>query len=181
MNLDDELRAVLAMRAEEGQPPVPDIEALRAGGLARRRRRRVAAVLPGMMVLAALAVALAWGQSRPDGHGLGPGPTHQPATSFVGRWMSTDVDASHQTMSIQANSAGRFVMVLHDDFTGPCSGPSTDSGAGSMVDGRLVISGITTDCANGRTPVGAGGSLTFIHRAWDDTLIDNVGVVWSRE
>jgi hypothetical protein len=99
----------------------------------------------------------------------------------VGRWASKDVDGSHQTMTIQEKSAGHVVMVLRDDFTGPCNGPSTDSGTGGVEDDQLVVSGITTDCRNGRRPVGAGDSLTFVHRAGSDTLRDNVGVVWSRE
>jgi hypothetical protein len=181
MNLDQELQALLAQRAEEAHPPVPDIEALRSGGLARRRRRRTVVVsLPALVVLVILVVGLAWAPDRSVHHGVDQEPAGEPsAWPYVGRWTSTDVDGSHQTMRLRADSGGHYAMVLHDDFTGPCNGPSTDSGTGGLVWVKLVISGITTACANGSNPVGAARSLTFVHRPFTEDLTDNDGVVWS--
>lgn len=51
MSLDTELRELLTAQADRREGPVPDIAALRAGGLARGRRRRV---VLGSSVLAAL-------------------------------------------------------------------------------------------------------------------------------
>jgi hypothetical protein len=181
MSLDQELRTVLGERAEAGQAPIPDIDALKAGGLVRRRRRRLAVVaLPGLVVLAILAAGLVGGQDRPFSGGHDPGPAEQSAVPFVGRWTSTDADGSSQTMTIRATSDGHFEMVLRDDLTAPCSGPSTDTGTGTLEWGRLLVTGIETVCEDGRNPVSAGSSLTFRHRAGSDTLSDDVGVVWSR-
>jgi hypothetical protein len=103
------------------------------------------------------------------------------ASAFVGEWASTDADGSFQTMTIRATAEGAYEWVLHDDMTGPCHGPSTDTGIGRL-DGAngVVVSSIKTTCENGREPEGAGHSLMFVHDAETDTLIDNVGVVWSR-
>jgi hypothetical protein len=50
-----------------------------------------------------------------------------------------------------------------------------------LATGELIITDIVTVCQDGRAPVGAGDSLTFVHRAPSDTLRDNVGVVWTRQ
>ena len=47
MSLDSELREVLAEQADRREGPVPDLAALRAGGLARRRRRLLALASSG--------------------------------------------------------------------------------------------------------------------------------------
>ena len=103
------------------------------------------------------------------------------ASAFVGEWASTDADGSSQTMTIRATPEGAYEWVLHDDMTGPCNGPSTDTGIGRL-DGAngVIVSSIKTTCENGREPEGAGHSLIFVHDAETDTLTDNVGVVWSR-
>jgi hypothetical protein len=191
MSLDQELRTVLADRAEAGQAPVPDFDALKAGGLVRRRRRRLAlAALQGMTALVILATGLIVDHALPAGHGAEPSPTGPPAGPFVGRWTSTDTDGSHQTMTIRALGDGAYAMVLRDDMTGPCSGPSTDSGTGRLaatatprgrVVDELIITGIETVCEDGGEPVGAVTSLTFVHRSRSDTIRGGVGVVWSRE
>ena len=179
MSLDQELRTVLGDRAESRQAPTPDIEALKARGLVRRRRRRLAAVAMSAVVgVVVLAAGVVW--SRLSVRELDTGPVDQPAV-FVGRWASADVDGSHQTMVIRTRSDGAYEMVLRDDHSGPCSGPSTDTGTGRLGARELVVGGISTVCSDGGTPMGAGESLTFHHHPRNDTLTDDVGVVWSRE
>ena len=51
MSLDNELREVLTAQAERREGPMPDLVALRAGGLARRRRRRLALASSGLAIL----------------------------------------------------------------------------------------------------------------------------------
>jgi hypothetical protein len=83
-------------------------------------------------------------------------------------------------MTIRVTPRGFYEMVLRDDMTGWCSGPSTDSGIGSVVDaGRLVVGSITTACQDGRQSAGAG-LLIFLHDPRTDMLSDNYGVVWRR-
>jgi hypothetical protein len=83
-------------------------------------------------------------------------------------------------MTIRRTAGGTFEMVLRDDFTGPCSGPSTDTGTGTIGPVGLVISSIETVCKNRSRPVGAGDSLVFVHRPGTARIRDNVGVVWTR-
>ncbi|HEX3222013.1 MAG TPA: hypothetical protein VHR35_05535 [Nocardioides sp.] len=179
MSLDQELRAVLGDRAEAGRAPLPDIDALKARGLMRRRRRRLLLALPAVVAVAVVAVGLAWSQGHLD-RATEPGPVGQPVSSYVGRWTSTDADGSFQTMTISPRSDGEYEMVLRDDLTGVCSGPSTDTGTGTVLSRRLVITGITTDCENSRKGDGGSGTLTFDHHPVSDKLTDNAGVLWSR-
>jgi hypothetical protein len=181
MNLDEQLRALLADRAEAGQAPAPDFDALMSGGLVRRRRRRLAVLtMQGVTVLVVMVTALVVDHNLPAGHGAEPRPAVQPAGPFVGNWASHDPDGSHQTMTIRVLVDGAYEMVLRDTMTGPCQGPSTDRGTGTLIAGELVINGITTDCQNDKEPVGAGDTLTFVDHPRRDTLTDNGGVVWSR-
>lgn len=185
MSLEQGLRTLLGDRAEAVQAPMPDIEALRRGGLVRRRRRRLAGVaLPTFVLVAAIAAGLEWSHGRLDSDAR-PSPVGQPVESFVGRWTSTDADGSSQTMTIRPSVHGEFEMVLRDDHSGPCAGPSTDTGTGEVEGGELVITGITMDCTNGRKPNGRkpngrSESLTFVHLRATDTLADYSGVLWSR-
>ena len=191
MNLDQELRSVLGDRAESGEAPVPDFDALRAGGLVRRRRRRVGvAMLQAVTLVGVFMAGLFVDHALPSGHRAEPpGPISRPTASFEGRWTSTDVDASHQTMTIRPLGPGVYAMLLRDDMTGPCSGPSTDSGTGRLAStetsrgllvDELVVTGITTVCRDHTEPTNAGDSLTFVFHPRADTLTDNVGVLWTR-
>jgi hypothetical protein len=132
--------------------------------------------------LAAMGIAcLLTAGCADDGEPEGTPVRSVDASAFVGEWASTDADGSSQTMTIHATAEGTYEWVLHDDMTGPCNGPSTDTGIGRL-DGAngVVVSSIKTTCENGREPDGTGDSLIFVHDAETDTLIDNVGVVWSR-
>jgi hypothetical protein len=151
-------------------------------GFHRRRRRKDRNRRIGTAVLAlAVAGATFGGLARALTWGHGAAPADQPPNSFAGNLVSTDADGSFQTMTIRADPEGAYEMVLHDDMTGPCSGPSTDTGTGRLNGaGRLVIHSITTACESGRAPVGAGGSLIFVHDHTTDTLTDDYGVVWRR-
>jgi hypothetical protein len=152
-------------------------------GFHRRRQRKDRNRRIGTAVVALVVAGAAFGglaRALTSSHGATP--AEQPPNAFAGNWVSTDRDGSFQTMTIRANREGAYEMVLHDDMTGPCSGPSTDTGTG-RVDGagRLVIHSITTTCESGREPVDAGGSLIFVHDPTADTLTDDFGVVWQRE
>ena len=141
------------------------------------RNRRIGTAFVALVVAAAAFGGLA--RALTSGHGATPAA--QPPNSFAGNWGSTDSDGSFQTMTIRANPEGAYEMVLHDDMTGPCSGPSTDTGTGSLDGaGRLVILSITTVCESGGEPVDAG-DLIFVHDPTTDTLTDDFGVVWQRD
>jgi hypothetical protein len=152
-------------------------------GFHRRRQRRERNRRIGTAVVAFAIVAAAFGGlARAITAGGGTIPAQRPPNSFAGSWVSIDSDGSSQTMTIQASPEGAYEMVLHDDMTGPCSGPSTDTGAGRLDDaGSLVVRSIKTSCENGRTPDGAGDSLIFVYDAETDRITDDVGVVWRRE
>lgn len=152
-------------------------------GFHRRRKRKDRNRRIGSAVAALLVAGVAiGGLARTLTSGRGASPAEQPANSFAGNWVSTDVDGSFQTMTIRANPDGAYEMVLHDDMTGPCSGPSTDTGTGRLDRaGRLVILSITTTCESGGEPAGAGDHLIFVHDPTTDTLTDDVGVVWQQD
>jgi hypothetical protein len=147
----------------------------------RRRERKLRYRQIGTAVVALAMVAVAFGGLA---RALTPGrvatPAEQPTRFFLGRWTSTDADGSSQTMTILATGEETYEMVLHDDFTGPCSGSSTDTGTGRLEGaGTLVIRSITMRCDDGR--VLGSGDLIFVHDPETDTITDDFGVVWSRE
>ena len=84
MSLDQELRAVLADRADQCRAPVPDLAALRAGGLRLRRRRRVVGALTMCMVLATIAAGVAAGLAQRGTRGA-LDPIERPTL----RWVET--------------------------------------------------------------------------------------------
>jgi hypothetical protein len=152
-------------------------------GFHRRRQRKDRNRRVGTAVVALLVAGATFGGlARALTSRHGPTPAEQPPNSFAGNWVSTDRDGSFQTMTIRANPEGAYEMVLHDDMTRPCSGPSTDTGTGRLDGaGRLVILSITTTCESGIEPVDAGDHLIFVRDPTTDTLTDDVGVVWQRD
>ena len=69
MSLDQELRAVLAERADRCQAPAPDLHALRAGGLRRRRRRHAVVAVATCLLLGTIAARTGPGLGQRDTRG----------------------------------------------------------------------------------------------------------------
>ncbi len=61
MSLDQELRSVLQRAADRCEAPLPDVDALMAGGRVVRHRQRVASLVAGAAVAAIVAVAIGVG------------------------------------------------------------------------------------------------------------------------
>jgi hypothetical protein len=73
MTLDRDLRTALAEQADRREAPPPDVDALRAGGLARRRRhRQVVGAVAAVAILGTLAAGLAVGEGLQDTRGVDP-------------------------------------------------------------------------------------------------------------
>lgn len=178
MSIDERIREGLRMTNTQLPPPETTraVDWISSGGSAPPRRGRSLAVAAAAVLVAGTALAV--GQvlaSRPDAP-----PVQQPAPLFVGSWWSTDSDGSSQTMTVREVSAGVFEMELRDDFSGPCSGPSTDTGPGQMRGGMLFVHRIETVCQDGKTPANPGTALNF-KVVGPDTIRDDNGVIWSRE
>jgi Tol biopolymer transport system component len=79
MNLDDELRVVLAKQADACVAPPPDLEGLRTGGLRRRRRRRGINLLAATaaVVLAVVGATAIW-NAQPENRSPGFTSTPEP-------------------------------------------------------------------------------------------------------
>jgi hypothetical protein len=123
------------------------------------------------------------------------GPGIEPASPFVGTWMSTDHDGSLQTMEIQPVSGTNVLrMEYHDDAaTAMCAGgaPATLTGTGQVqADGKLVIAAEGT-CDDGSTPIPLSdpdtareflarlANMTFVHDPQTDELTDG-DLTWRR-
>ena len=146
MSIDERIREGLRMTNTQLPPP----ETTRAvdwitssGGAPPRRGRSLAVAAAAVLVVGSAVAAGQLLASRPDAPPVQQ-PVQQPAPLFVGSWWSTDSDGSSQTMEVRELSAGVFEMELHDDYSGPCSGPSTDTGPGLMRGGMLFVHGIET-------------------------------------
>jgi SARP family transcriptional regulator, regulator of embCAB operon len=101
-----------------------------------------------------------------------------PARAMAGAWAAVDHDGSNQTMQVTRASDGvSYAITLEDEDAQACGGgPVTGEGAGTPVEGGLSAT-ISLTCAT-------GAKLEFpyplTYRATDDTIVDPVGVVWSR-
>lgn len=129
-----------------------------------RRRTSVLAVASLAVLLAAAPVSAAPGTS-----------------GFTGRWVSTDTDGSHQTLSV---SAGATPTVVYQDFYArgcdTFGGPATHwvaSGQGFIEGDQLLAAFHKSGC--GAFLMG-GYEDVFIYDAGTDTLEDSFGITWSR-
>jgi hypothetical protein len=160
-------------------------------GFHRRRHRKERNRRIGTAVVAlGVAAAGIGGVARAFLSGPETRPTDQPASPFVGTWVTTDPDGSTPTMVISASGGEAFEIVVHDDLASVCAGaPSTMTGAGRLVDPReLVIPSPALTCDDGSEPEALSGppleeqlrNMTFVHDREADTLTDNLGSVWDR-
>ena len=86
MNVEDQLRAVIARQADRYEVPLPDIDGFAAGAMRRRRRNRMAAALAACAVLGTVASGFVAGRGMWDTTGAGPAdqptsPTQESTTS----------------------------------------------------------------------------------------------------
>ena len=82
MNIEDQLRADIARKADHFEVPLPDIDGFAAGAMRRRRRHRMLAALAACAVLGIVASGFVVGRSWWDTRGAGPvdQPTPPPPT-----------------------------------------------------------------------------------------------------
>lgn len=146
----------------------------------KQRNRRIGGGLIGLAVMAAVAGGLLGALSSetvPGDDARGP---------FLGRWFSTDLDASNQAMTIRVSGDAGVGIVIHDDYAPVCSGaPSTLLGTGQLEGTtELVFPAPVLTCNDGSELQATPKSLlnlTFVLHAESRTLTDSLGVVWYRD
>lgn len=147
------------------QPVVSEPPARSPRSLTRRRL----AIVAGALALAGAGVALVLT--------IGGGAESE-ARAITGAWAAVDHDGSSQTMEVTRGAArDSYDLTLEDSDAQACGGgPVTGEGAGTAVGDQLVAT-INLVCAS-------GAKLEFdyplTYRSADDTIVDPVGVVWSR-
>jgi Tol biopolymer transport system component len=98
MSLEQQVRDVLAERAERSAVPLPDIHALTTGGLSRRRRRRTRLTMVSAAAAAVLVVAggiVAWSAQNEDRSTNITNTPDQPKS--VGKLYFLDLDTGERT------------------------------------------------------------------------------------
>ena len=147
MSLDNELREVLAAQADRREGPVPDIAALRVGGLTlRRRRRRRVMASSGLVVLLCVGVGVGLTAGRQD-----LGATDLPAGPPAG------IGSTQVPWCVPDPSGGQLIVGEGALIRTPCHSIHEAllwHHAGTTI---LVRSGTVQRVADGRlTPLGSG-------------------------
>lgn len=102
------------------------------------------------------------------------------SSAFGGRWASTDLDGSNQSLDIRGASNGHRAMSMYDDAAGICGGaPALVSGAGT-ISGTTITMRAAIACLPGGNPLPGRVSVEFSYDAGTDTLVDQFGVTWHR-
>lgn len=123
-------------------------------------------------VLAALALAI----SIPAAALAAPS-----ASPFAGTWVSTDFDGSSQLLLVAGG--GHPSVVYQDFYASGCdtyAGPDTHwvaAGTGTVEDDVLWISYRKSGCG---TFLQGGYEDYYTYDSDSDTLIDSVGIIWTR-
>jgi len=116
-----------------------------------------------------------------------PAPPEPSFADAVGDWESTDIDGSYQTITITQNSDGTFSIDYYDDGATICGlasdgtilYPATLEGTGTATGLALDVS-LSITC-HGDTDFAEGPvSVTFTYDAAADTIVDSIGVAWTR-
>ena len=144
----------------------------RAAGSARagwsrisRTRLLLVTLAGGVVVALTVSFSMRGGDSQPGGGAI------------VGSWAATDQDGSHETMAVTRGSDGSYEFTLEDDAAQACNGdPVSGGGEGTMI-GNEFTGTVSLTCASG---VELAYSYPLTYRPADDTILDPVGVVWSR-
>jgi hypothetical protein len=138
-----------------------------AGGPSWRRRTATAA----------LALSLAAGGAA----ALAP-PASAAGGPLAGRWTSTDVDGSSQTLRIRGAGTPVYAMTLRDDVTtGVCGGPPAKVVGHGVADEDGVWMSGPLVCLPGGNPLPRQRiGIFFEYDGTSDTLTDPSGVVWVR-
>jgi hypothetical protein len=130
-------------------------------------------------VVITLSALVLHGGPSASGRSVVPRASAAAADPFVGIWTSLDTrDSSNQHMTVARANGGAYAIALFDDLASSCGGGSaTGKGSGTRA-GDTVSGTVTITCANGQVIPTAPFTLTY-QRA-TDTLVDGLGVVWSR-
>jgi hypothetical protein len=101
--------------------------------------------------------------------------------AFVGGWTSTDLDGSHQELSIRGSGQGTHAVSLFDDAASvACDGSAAHfQGTGDAEGNSLTVTGTLT-CQPGGNPLAGRIAIGFSYSPGTDTLTDESGVVWAR-
>ena len=181
--LEERIRSGLQETADR----IPDTVPTRAADRARSTRP------PGVWVAVAAAVAVLalFTPILLDRFDPPAAPLSAPQSSFLGTWVTTDLDGSRPTMAIRVTGDDTVEIVSSDDNASVCSGaPSTMTGTGGFEgDNELVFPSPVLTCDDGSQPEALGGppleeqlqNLTFTRDPGSDTLTDHLGSVWTRE
>lgn len=100
---------------------------------------------------------------------------------FGGLWRSTDTDGSKQQLALSVGvTPGTYYVSYEDEKSGLCGngriyGLGQGAASGSKMTGSLELR-----CASGQQPTVNPAGFTFTHQPGADTLVDGLGVVWSR-
>ena len=113
--------------------------------------------------------------------GAAPVSAASPATSFTGLWTSTDFDGSHQTLTVASGSSPS--VVYQDFYASGCDNSGeptthwTAAGQGSVEGDTLFILFHKSGCGHF---LQGGYEDMYVYDSGSDTLIDTVGIIWSR-
>ena len=131
--------------------------------------RRALASATTVLVLAPVVAVLA-----PSAASAAPGP-------LAGTWTSTDTDGSHQTLVVTGSGQRAYSLVYTDDAASDaCQGnPARLSGPG-FVEGADLHMQATLVCLPGGNQIRERLSLTFSYDSATNTLMDDLGIQWSR-
>jgi hypothetical protein len=186
MTIDERIAAELRRHAPEVDEHAA-WDRIQSAAPARRRSRAIRLVA---MSAAAFGFVLLGFILLPN-LSSGPQPASDPQSPFLGTWVTSDLDGSTPTMTIQGLEDGTAEITVLDDFASVCSGaPSTMTGIGRLEgDRELVLPSAALTCDDGSQPEALSGppleeqlqDLTFTHDPGTDTLTDNFGSLWARE
>lgn len=179
--------------ASELRRHVPEVDEhtawtrIQSAAPARRRTRAIRQVSISMAALGLLVLGFIVVPNLPSG----PAPASDPRSPYVGTWVTTDLDGSTPTMTVEVSTDGTVVIAVYDDFASVCSGASsTMVGAGSLLnDTELAIPQLVLTCEDGSVPEALSGppleeqlrDMRFVYDPVSDTLTDNFGSVWGHE
>jgi len=101
-----------------------------------------------------------------------------------GKWYSTDVDTSSQTLHVGGGPGSSYHVRYYDDGASVCgwnpvTGGPAASAQGSLTGAGLVLSGnLPVYCLESPHYLWGTGAFEFTYDPGTDTLTDSHGVVW---
>jgi hypothetical protein len=168
------LLAEVARRTGETSPRPAWLVGLRGNVIAPARGVAADPATRWIVIAAILTLALALAVVATGGGGGG--------SPFRGNWTSSDNDGSVQTLTVGSGSSPSVEYV--DDYASTCAANGDPvpvwhgTGAGTLSDDRMVVEFGRTGCSTWFTE---SELFRFDYEASNDTLVDNLGVVWHRQ